>query len=335
MLVSLRILLSPLSLIYGLVIVIRNMLYTLGWKSIHRLPAFVISVGNITTGGTGKSPVVVALAVWLQSLGFSVGILSRGYKRRTTGTHVVSNGAGLIGDWEDSGDEPAMFALQTKGIPIVVDQNRFHGGQTLIDKFNTKIILLDDAFQHRPVYRDIDLVLVNAGDKRSDHWLIPAGKLREPWKGTSRSSGIVVTKTDSYTPPPFLVKKLDELTLPVFSPRFSTTRRLVSGNETTKPLLLVCGIADPESFQSALRQQGLSIGYEMKYRDHHPYTKRDMEKIKDAMDRFGCGGIICTEKDWVKIASLSPRFPVYTLDLSMEIPEELKRLILSGMEKRN
>ncbi|SVE34220.1 uncharacterized protein METZ01_LOCUS487074, partial [marine metagenome] len=136
----------------------RNYFYRFGFFISRKLPCKVISIGNITTGGTGKTPTVIYLCRYLQEKGFRVAVLSRGYGRSTKGTIIASNGNGAQGTWQETGDEPYLMARKLNNVPIIVDEDRFRGGLLLIEKFNPDIILMDDAFQHRAIERDLDLV---------------------------------------------------------------------------------------------------------------------------------------------------------------------------------
>ena len=159
--------LFPLALFYWGMIYWRNLFYRFGFFITRKLPVPVISVGNITAGGTGKTPMVLALAHKLQKEGYRPAILSRGYGRNTKGAQIVSDGKTNFKSWEAVGDEPALMAKNSEGIPILVDENRFRGGMLLFEKFKPDLILLDDGFQHRSLFRDLDIVLINGKDKKN------------------------------------------------------------------------------------------------------------------------------------------------------------------------
>ncbi|MBT7514428.1 MAG: tetraacyldisaccharide 4'-kinase, partial [Candidatus Marinimicrobia bacterium] len=178
--------LFPLAMFYWGLVYWRSLFYKYGFFVSRRLPCSVISIGNITVGGTGKTPTVIFLAEYLKGKGKRVAVLSRGYGRATKGTLMVSDGNGPNVSWEKSGDEPFLMAKKLNQIPVVVDEDRFRGGMFIMQKFNPDIILLDDAFQHRAIERDLDLILVNSGDKSFDHKLLPYGLLREPWMNINR-----------------------------------------------------------------------------------------------------------------------------------------------------
>ena len=161
-----------MALLYWGITFWRNLFYSAGFFVTRKLPAKVISVGNITSGGTGKTPAVIYLAKMLLSQGHRVSILSRGYGRKTAGTQLVTDGKTPVTDWRNFGDEPTLMANALTGVPIVVDNNRHRGGMVLVDRFNPDIIIMDDAFQHRAIERDIDIVLINSQDSRATHKLL-------------------------------------------------------------------------------------------------------------------------------------------------------------------
>ena len=188
-------LLFPASILYRFIILLRNFCYDKNWIKAKKLPCFVISVGNLSLGGTGKTPTVLYLCRILQeNKKKDIAILSRGYKRNTNGTVLVSNGNGPLKDWKAVGDESFMMAQKTKNIPIVVDSNRYRGGKFLIKNFNSKIIILDDGFQHRALSRNLDIVLINGYTKPSDYRFLTTNLIRETWSGLNRADTIILTK---------------------------------------------------------------------------------------------------------------------------------------------
>jgi len=193
-----RIFLWPLGFFYWLLIFWRNFFYNLGFFVSRKLPCKVVSVGNLSVGGTGKTPFVLFLANTLKTGGLNVAVLSRGYKRKSTGTHVVSDGNTLKSDLNNSGDEPFMLANKLQDIPVVVDENRYRGGQFICNEYNPDVIIMDDAFQHRRVFRDVDIVLINSNHRRPK--LLPYGLLREPLRNIKRADAVIFTKAN-LTPP--------------------------------------------------------------------------------------------------------------------------------------
>ncbi len=192
--VFIRFLLFPLTGLYGLAIEIRNLLYDKRCIKTSKFDIPVISVGNLTVGGTGKTPFVIYLAQYLKESSLSVGIVSRGYGRKTKGTVIVHDGKSILSSHDESGDEPWLIASALKSVPVIVDEDRTQGIQTLIDKFPVDVVLLDDAFQHRRAGRDLDILLINSRESSGNYHLLPGGKLREPLRQSRRASLIVHTK---------------------------------------------------------------------------------------------------------------------------------------------
>lgn len=306
-----RLLLFPLALFYWGVIWWRNFFYRVGFFVSQRLPTTVVSVGNLTTGGTGKTPTVIALAELLKAQGYSVGIVSRGYGRTTRGTRAVSNGKKLlVNNWQKVGDEPLLMAQRLSGVPVVVDENRIRGGSWLWEHAQSEVILMDDAFQHRALIRDVDLVLINAGDWREDHKLLPYGLLREPWQHLKRADMVMLTKTNLHRPAPFLRKKLTE-----YAPRWTgitvePDSQLVRPDRSTLPVTdiqgkkvcLLSAIGDPHSFYKTVSDLGVEILDHLLYPDHFAYTRQTVDAILDQYHTSPGEWLLTTEKDMIKLA---------------------------------
>ena len=203
-----------LSFIYQNLVAIRNFFYKTKILSTKSLNCKVISIGNITVGGAGKTPTVEYLSNLLQSKGHNVGIISRGYKRKSKSTLVVTDGKNKPKSWEHVGDEPFLLAHKLENIPIVVGTSRYKAGCMMIEKFHPDVILIDDGFQHLSLHRDLDIVLVNSKDKRSDHKLIPSGKLREPISNLTKADLIIITKSNIHTPSNYLINKFESFNRP-------------------------------------------------------------------------------------------------------------------------
>ena len=322
-------LLFPLALFYWGVIYWRNLFYRFGFFVSHRFPCKVISIGNITTGGTGKTPTVIYLCRYLQEKGCRVAILSRGYGRSIKGTIIASNGNGAQGTWQETGDEPHLMARKLKNVPIIVDEDRFRGGLLLIEKFNPDIILMDDAFQHRAIERDLDLVLVNGGDKAIDHKLLPYGLLREPWLNIKRADALIVTKTNLNSPRPFLIRKIRETSLTVLhsKSKITVSKMPIERNDKNlklmdKDVFLLSGIGDTKSFHRVIEQSGCKmLGYKS-LPDHFIYTQTMLNEIEREAIRSHADYIITTEKDWVKLEGLKINFPIVVVDLNITIQQK-------------
>ena len=189
--------LLPASWLFGAGVRLRNLLFDTGAFTSHRAGVPVISVGNISAGGTGKTPLVELLARRLRESGARVAVLSRGYGRLTSGYQIVSNGQQLCADAISAGDEPAQMAENLKGVVVAVDERRARGAMRIAREFRPAVIILDDGFQHRALHRDLDIVIMTAGEILGTSELLPAGYRREPWSALSRADHLVVSGWDT------------------------------------------------------------------------------------------------------------------------------------------
>lgn len=319
-------LLLPITLLYFGIVYWRNLFYKYGFFISKELPCKVISIGNITTGGTGKTPTVIFLCELLKEKGHNVAILSRGYKRSSRGTLIVSKGSGPEKKWEETGDEPQLMALRLPWVPIVVDQNRYRGGLCLIKEFSPDIILMDDGFQHRAIVRDFDFVLINSNDSIDDHRLLPLGRLREPWNNIKRANALIITKVNWNTIKPFLSKKVKEVGIPTFksSSKISISRLFNNMDSNTsssnyKKAYIVSGIGDTKSFHLATSKMGYDICGHSTFSDHFSFSQRDLNQVLIKTKNANADVILTTEKDWVKLQKVQINFPVIVIELKITI----------------
>ncbi|HMK75161.1 MAG TPA: tetraacyldisaccharide 4'-kinase [Thermodesulfobacteriota bacterium] len=345
-----RVLLFPLyllSLPYGWGVRTRSFLYSLQLLKTRTLPCPVISVGNITVGGTGKTPLVIALAKGLAARGIPVAILSRGYKRTKTSEPVVSDGKTTFLSPEESGDEPFLVAKACQGIPVLVGKDRFINGQLALQRFGVRGLLLDDGYQYLPLYRDINILLIDSTIGFGDCHLLPRGILREPLSHLRRADLLLINKAAepaAYQP---LEKKIQEIYpgAQVFH-RDYVLVSLVGPEEQQegldslkgKKVLALSGVANPNSFSSMLRKCEMKIVGEAIFPDHHLYTAKDLSYIEEKAKE--AGGIVTTEKDMVKLKRLNiGHLPIWALRIEMKIWEEeefFKRIVsLFEKERRN
>ncbi len=318
----------PLFLIYLLIVTVRNYLYDIKIYKSTKLPCKIISVGNISVGGTGKTPVVIAIAKFLQQQNKSVAILSRGYGRKTSGTQLVTDGKITPAKWEIVGDEPTLMAKYLSDIPIVVDENRIRGGKYLINNFHPEIIILDDGFQHRKLYRDIDIVLVNSNISKFSNRIFSFRNFREPWRSLKRAHLIFLTKTNFSSPSKNLQAKLNTIGLPLFKANIIPTSYLLDnknnkrdvGYFSGKTALLFSGIGDPVSFSKTIHNLNIKILDSINFKDHKNYSKSDLERISNKYIETGADVIITTEKDLLK--TVESALPIYAIPITMHIDEK-------------
>ena len=327
----LKYILFPLKAFYWIFIHIRNFLYHYEFFSVRKINCKVVSVGNLTIGGTGKTPCVIYIALLLKTLGKRVAILSRGYGRKTSGLLLVSGGDGkVLCSWEDSGDEPYMMAKKLPDVPILVDENRYRGGVSLVNNFNPEVILLDDGFQHRSIYRDLDIVLVDGTIKYKEYQLLPYGTLREPWKSITRADTIMFTKGK---PDSIIKQKVDETALPVLYTNFIPKARFVDNvskeKGKDKNVFIFSGVGNPEFFIKTVKNLGYNICGIKNFPDHYHYKERNLLDIERMAEICGASLIVTTEKDWIKVQDFKSNIPfgVIDIDLKIENTEIFKSLI--------
>lgn len=301
--------------LYGLAGRMRAALYLRGWLSRRKLPVPVVSVGNLTLGGTGKTPLVIHLADWLSGEGKRVAILSRGYRRAGSAPLlVVSDGASLLAASEEAGDEPYLMARRCPAAVVAVGADRYELGRWVLDRFPVDYVLLDDGFQHLAVERDVDLLLVDATDADGLRAVFPAGRLREPIDAAARASMIVVTKADRAEQAAAVAELLRPVTAAtpvaqaVFRPEGLVS--VTSGSQQPltwcrgKTAVLCSGIADPASFHAMTIRLGMTPLEHMIYRDHHRYTGEDVNQVRAKAAATKADVIVTTEKDAGKLAPL-------------------------------
>ena len=320
------------SFIYESLVAIRNFFYETKILSTKSLNCKVISIGNITVGGSGKTPTVEYLSNLLQSKGHNVGIISRGYKRKSKSTLVVTDGKKKPKSWEHVGDEPYLLAHKLENIPIVVGVSRYKAGSVMIEKFQPDVILIDDGFQHLSLHRDLDIVLVNSKDKRSDYKLIPSGKLREPMSNITRADLIVITKTNIHQPSNYLINKIESFNRPTIYNeiqikdllKYKSNETNELGKITNKKVYLFSALGDNESFKKIMENTHAEIVGHSKYLDHHRYTLDDLKNIEQKAIKCDAEFLITTEKDLVKINFQNSKIDIYAIRMKMFFdPENL------------
>jgi tetraacyldisaccharide 4'-kinase len=294
---------DPLAAIYGGVVGARNALYDRGWLKARRLRGPVISVGNVSAGGAGKTPFVILLGELLKARGIAFDVLSRGYGRRTRGVLPVDPG-GLPRDF---GDEPLLIARRLQA-PVVVAEDRYAAGEFAESQFGAQIHLLDDGFQHRRLARDFDIVLVTPEDARDR--LLPSGRLREPLRSLGRADAVVLANGAAAE------------AFRVDGPAVWRVRRgIVAENIPQRPVVF-CGIARPRNFLLQLRAAAIDPVAEAFFRDHHAYTGKDIRDLLVLRERSEAGGFVTTEKDAVNLGGyLDALAPLAVVPVKMELAD--------------
>ena len=313
--------LFTLSIGYGGAVRIRNHLYHSGLLKTNKLPCKTISVGNLCVGGTGKTPMTIYIAQLIKNSGYKVCILSRGYKGRSQKKGgIVTDGDTLFMTPDEAGDEPYMMAQKLKGIPILVGKDRFQSGIIAVNHFNAEVIVLDDAFQHRALTRDVDLVLLDAKDPFVNGKLLPRGRLREPINVLSRSHAIVLTRRENQTKEHSkTVLRVQEVLreqpifysnhIPYISKILSTKGNAEPSSDLSldclknKQIVAFSGIAENENFVNTIKAFYPKPPRFFGFPDHHTYSDNDLQGIFRAAKQTNADYIITTEKDFYKLPS--------------------------------
>ena len=309
---------NPLSTIYGSIVGVRNALYDRGHLPARRLQGSVVSVGNLSAGGSGKTPFVMMLGELLKARGVRFDVLSRGYGRKSRGVLPVDP-AGLP---QQFGDEPLLIARKLQ-VPVIVGEDRYEAGRFAESKFGPQLHLLDDGFQHRALARDFDIVLVTPQD--ANDRLLPAGRLREPLRSLCRADAVVLASGASEDSFPLQGKLV-----------WRVKRGIVPQNVPPRPVVF-CAIARPENFVLQLRAANIEPVAQAFYRDHHAYGEKDIRELLELRLRSEAGGFVTTEKDAVNLGPyLSALEPLSVIPVRMELVDAAKAVdtILRKVEER-
>lgn len=293
-----------MSAIFGAVVAARNAMYDGGTFRARRLQRPVVSIGNISVGGTGKTPFTIMLGELLKKRGVTFDVLSRGYRRKTSGVRVVA----AQGSAEDFGDEPVLIARRLE-VPVLVGERRIDAGMEAERRFAPQMHLLDDGFQHRQLARDVDIVLVSAEDLNAG--LLPFGRLREPLRALRRADVIV------------LDERFDarQLGLRAGQQVWRIRRGLKLERVAGQPLVF-CGIARPERFFSQVRDSGVGAAAEVTFRDHHRYREVDVKRLLETARDKRADGFVTTAKDEVNLGAWAAQLqPLSVAEVTMEMLE--------------
>jgi tetraacyldisaccharide 4'-kinase len=336
--------------LYELVVRARAALYESGLFETRRLKAPVISVGNLTVGGAGKTPCVAFLARFLRDEGYEVAILSRGYKRESQGRVEVSDGREILSGPNEAGDEPFLLAKSCPGARVVVDRDRYAAGKWLEERGRISVFILDDGYQHLRLARDLNLLLVDASEPLDQAKMIPFGRLREPITAIGRADAVIVTRSDQ----PFdrralenAIRKFARPGTPVFYAHHKMTELIsLDGAEVAstadfarKSVAAVSGVARPDRFVADLERLGMEIALRRDFDDHHRYTREELSEVVERAREVRAEAIITTEKD---AANLPHGFagplalPIFAarIEFACENEVALKDLALRGIRRR-
>ena len=316
------IVLIPLSQFYALLQRLRAGLYRAGVLKTVRLRRPVISVGNVTVGGTGKTPVTAYIARLLIAQGARVVVLSRGYGGSCEGqTIVVSDGSTLFLSAGEGGDEPFLLASTIPGLMVVIGPDRYTAGLLALEHLKPDVFLLDDGFQHLRLHRDLNILLLDYARPFGNGWALPAGLLREPKRAARRADLVIQTRT----PEGSGVAAVPDRPLCSARHLLSDVIPLAGGEPLSftalhgKKLLAFAGIAEPEGFFEGLRQHGLTLAAVIAFPDHVSYGEGTIATIKEAFSSSGADVLITTEKDGVKLKNLPQELSAKTMLARLEV----------------
>lgn len=342
---KLLILLRPLGVVYGFAMRLRAALFSSCFLRQYTFSVPIISVGNLTMGGSGKTPVVIHLARFFLGQGYHPAVVSRGYGGKALAkTNVVSDGTTLYLDSSQSGDEPRLIAEEVPQAVVLTGKRRKDPCLAAVKEYGCDIIILDDGFQHLPVARDVDLVLFNNTMDHKQLRVVPAGVLREPLSALQRADCFIITGcVDDKT------RNNEELSSFLENgwrekPVYFTTYvphclHDKQGNSfpldyLNIPALSFCGIASPRRFQETLAQTPIDIVDFVHFPDHHQYTEKSLNRLIKQAQKHGAEALLTTEKDMVKIKAFAPDFPLYALAMNVEIPPLFKKFLLGKIANR-
>lgn len=342
---SLETVLYLLSLVYGGAVLLRSYGFHKKVLSARRLPCAVISIGNITVGGTGKTPMTIYVAKKIRDMGYSVAVISRGYKGKAEESGgIVSDGQALYMDPDEAGDEPFMMADSLRDVPVIVGQDRFLGGMQAVERFNPAVLILDDGFQHLGLMRDLDLVLLDNRKPFGNQYLLPRGPLRESIAALKRGDVFILTRCDGSAGgeprdiPPAL-QTIDTILKdkPVFrSSHIPRIHKILKGRVDAvdghgsvlsaedvgtlegRCVFAFSGIARNDDFRTTVEGLGCRLTGFKAFADHYPYRQPDLEEIKRISEASGSELILTTEKDAVRILD-DVSWPVDLVVIGLEI----------------
>jgi tetraacyldisaccharide 4'-kinase len=328
-----------------LAVVLRNWFFDIGILKTTKVGVPVISIGNISAGGVGKTP-IVEMFIEKLSGGKQIAVVSRGYGRKSVGTIVVSDGCGNFASVEDAGDEPTQLARKFSNLIVVVDEKRARGAQKAVE-LGAEMILLDDGFQHRYLHRDLNLMVMTAEEILNGDWLLPAGNRREPMSSLKRADDLIITRCAG-------IEQFDQVSGMMkmqfkSEPHLSLKREVIIGLQTKlksfkrtptneiveagqfvgKKIIAVSGIGNPKTFESLLAETGMIIVKHFIFSDHHWFSDEDIQTIVKARKALSSDFIITTEKDFIR---LKERF-VEFLETEPVIVAEIQQVFVAGKDK--
>ncbi len=324
--------LLPFSFLFRIVVHLRNLLYDFGFLPIIKLNVPAISIGNLTVGGTGKTPAVEYIARLLLSNHLRPAIVTRGYGRKQLGTVVVSDGEKICATVDSGGDEALLLAKRLQRAVVIADEKKFRGANYAYESFQIDAVIVDDGFQHRRLHRDLDIVLIDAPSFFENQWMLPAGPFREPMSSVSRAHAVIFSNTNNSA-----LGKLEKLIhrtstkssavlltaslAPKFLENLTTGEHVSHSSINGKKIFATCGIARPARFFEEIRKCGANMVGSLAFPDHHTFEKDDIVVILERARAVHAELIVITEKDATKWSAeiVAPSLPVLFLRVEFEL----------------
>jgi 3-deoxy-D-manno-octulosonic-acid transferase len=329
-----------LSPVYSLVVRVRNAGYSNGFIRINRSEYPVISIGNLTVGGTGKTPLTIVSATLLKSMGRKPGILTRGYGGRRGGVPEAVPPDGTSLEW---GDEPVMISKQLPDVPVIVSRDRYRGAKWAARRMQCDCFIMDDGYQHHRLARDLNILVMDARKPLMDEQLLPAGRLREPVCSLSRADAVVFSHTESAYPPPGDLDLIQR-----YNPnagifigrhvlkglRWACTNRMFALDLKGVPCGILSGIADPLAFRQTVENLGVTVCREFRFPDHHHLSPSDWNQAVSAVQESGGDYLFITAKDEARLPGTANNYsiPILVVDVAFTVhPEEEYRDLLGSI----
>lgn len=343
MMTFLKILLTPFVPVYALLVSLRNLFFDKSFFKTKKVNTKVVSVGNLTIGGSGKTPFVIYLTNLLKKSGFKPSVLSRGYGRKTSGYLLVSKSGELLTEVQNCGDEIYQTVLECK-VSAAVCENRVEGANKLLNDTETDVIVLDDGFQHRWIDRDLDIVLFDQkfllDNSLLNQSLLPLGIMRESFNSLNRADIIIINRKFCKETNNALIERFRNYDKPVFTAYYKANSFVDMTRKTEYSLeefngqdsLVISGIANPASFLSILKDVGVNTNNKIIFRDHKNYTLKEVQQIRREFYKTNSHSVVTTEKDAVKLLQFSKEFDdidIFYLKISlcMDDEESFKRYL--------
>lgn len=323
--------LKPLSFLYEKIAGFKNYLYDKEYFHSLELPISVLSLGNLTMGGTGKTPLTDLCLRYFHRRRLKVAVVSRSYRAQVTEAAKVDLSHPEAAAY--FGDEPVLLAQRNPHVDFFVGPHKFQTAQFALDKVNPQLVIIDDGFQHRQLHRDVDLVILDATEPFENYECMPVGRAREPWESLSRATAFVVTKANLANPQDLqeLYSRLKKFNKPIIPMNYELLR--LRGNQDYaerslkncrgEKVFLVSAIAKPKSFEKSIEKFSMRIQGHVTFSDHYPYNAKDVESIIAKWRQMDVMDIITTEKDYVKLKPLWPEnVPLWYAPLEVQIQSQ-------------